>query len=45
MVTEIKFDEDGAVTTCIIESVMSKRIAPIQWQELKNQDQWIQGWK
>ena len=45
IVTEIEFDEEGAVTACIIESVMSKRVANIQWKELKNQDQWIQGWK
>lgn len=45
IVTEVEFDDDGAVTACMIESVMSKRIVPIHWQELKNQDQWIQGWK
>ena len=45
IVTEIEFDDEGAVTTCMIESVMSKRVANIQWKELKNQDQWIQGWK
>ena len=45
IVTEIEFDEEGVVTSCLIEAVMTKRISPIQWQELKNQDQWIQGWK
>ena len=45
IVTEIEFDDEGAVTTCMIESVMSKRVSNIQWKELKNQDQWIQGWK
>ena len=45
IVTEIEFDDEGAVTACMIELVRSKRIVPIQWQELKNQDQWIQGWK
>ena len=45
IVTEIEFDDESIVTTCMIESVMSKRIVPIHWQELKNQDQWIQGWK
>ena len=45
IVTEIEFDDEGAVTACMIESVMSKRITNIQWKELKNQDQWIQGWK
>ena len=45
IVTEIEFDDEGAVTACMIESVMSKSVANIQWKELKNQDQWIQGWK
>ena len=44
IVTEIEFDEKGSVTSCLIEAVMSKRTIPIQWQGLKNQDQWIQGW-
>ncbi|MBT6892144.1 MAG: TIGR02450 family Trp-rich protein, partial [Gammaproteobacteria bacterium] len=29
----------------LIEAIMSKRIFHIEWQELKNQDQWVQGWK
>ena len=45
IVTEIEFDDEGAVTACMIESIMSKRVSNIQWKELKNQDQWIQGWK
>ena len=45
IVTEIEFDDEGAVAACMIESVMSKRVTNIQWKELKNQDQWIQGWK
>lgn len=45
IVTEIEFDEEGVVISCVIEAVMSKRTFPIQWQNLKNQDQWIQGWK
>lgn len=45
IVTEMEFDDEGAVTSCVIEAVMSKRTFPIQWRDLKNQDQWIQGWK
>jgi len=45
VVTEVGFDDEGLVTACIFEAVMSKRAFPIQWQELKNRDHWIQGWK
>ncbi|MBT3625594.1 MAG: TIGR02450 family Trp-rich protein [Gammaproteobacteria bacterium] len=45
IVTQIEFDEEGDVTSCLIEAIMSKRIFHIEWQELKNQDQWVQGWK
>jgi tryptophan-rich hypothetical protein len=45
MVTEIEFDEDGAVLSCSIEALMSKRLIPIQWQELKDSKVWLQGWK
>ena len=45
IVTEVEFDEEGSVTSCLIEAVMSKRTVSLQWQDLKNQDHWIQGWK
>jgi tryptophan-rich hypothetical protein len=45
LVTELEFDERGEVVHCLIEAVMSKRSAPINWRELKNNDNWLQGWK
>ena len=45
LVTEIEFDEDGAVIHCLIEAVISHRAEAIDWQELKNRDNWLQGWK
>lgn len=45
MVTEIEFDEDGAVLSCNLEALMSKRLIPIRWQELKDSNIWQQGWK
>ena len=45
IITEIKFDDEGVVTSCLIEAVISNRTLPIHWQDLKNQGQWIQGWK
>lgn len=45
LISEMEFDEEGAVTLCKIEAVMSKNEYPIDWQELKNQAKWLQGWK
>lgn len=45
IVSEMEFDEQGAVLSCSIEAVMSKRLIAIQWQELKDPAQWLQGWK
>ncbi|MEM5499362.1 TIGR02450 family Trp-rich protein [Paraglaciecola mesophila] len=45
IVSEMEFDEEGAVLVCCIEAVMTKRVIFIDWQELKNTSQWHQGWK
>jgi tryptophan-rich hypothetical protein len=44
LVTEIAFDEEGLVTSCSIEAVMSKRTIPINWLDLKDENNWLQGW-
>ena len=45
MVTEIDFDAEGNVVHCLIEAVISNRSMPIDWEELKQQTNWLQGWK
>jgi len=45
LVTEIEFDEEGLVISCSIEAVMSKRVIPINWYDLKDEGLWLQGWK
>jgi tryptophan-rich hypothetical protein len=45
LVSDIEFDEDGSVTSCKLEAIISKKRYSIDWTELKNQDKWIQGWK
>jgi tryptophan-rich hypothetical protein len=45
LVTELEFDEEGDVVHCLIEAVISNRSVLIQWKELKNNDNWLQGWK
>jgi tryptophan-rich hypothetical protein len=45
LVTELEFDEEDEVFHCLIEAVFSKRSEPIKWKELKNNENWLQGWK
>ncbi|MFT5599132.1 MAG: tryptophan-rich hypothetical protein [Urechidicola sp.] len=45
LVSEIKFDEEGMVVSCCIEAVMSKRVTPINWHDLKDDSHWVHGWK
>ncbi len=45
MVSDVEFDEEDMVVTCSIEAVMSKRSITINWHELKNDSNWIHGWK
>lgn len=45
IITEMEFDEEGNVIRCLIEAVMSKRAQSIDWRSLKDQNQWLMGWK
>ena len=45
MIIDVEYDEDGLVVLCVIEAIMSKRVSNIQWQDLKDNSLWQQGWK
>ena len=45
IIIEVEYDDDGAVMSCLIEAIMSKRSIQIQWRDLKNPLKWVQGWK
>ena len=45
IISDIEFDEEGIVIDCFIEAVMSKRAMHINWQDLKDNSQWLHGWK
>ena len=45
MVSEIEFDEEAVVISCCIEAVMSKRIMPINWRDLTDDNNWVHGWR
>lgn len=44
IVSEVEIEEE-LVVSCSIEAVMSKRSIPINWNELKNDSNWIHGWR
>lgn len=45
LVSDIKFDDEGEVTLCLLEAVISRREESIDWTTLKNSEVWLQGWK
>ncbi len=45
VVTRVEFAGVNTVVSCAVESVLSKRATFIDWQELKDPDKWLQGWK
>jgi tryptophan-rich hypothetical protein len=45
LVSEVEYDEDGSVISCVIESVLSRKEYPIDWLDLKNEETWVQGWR
>ena len=45
MVTEVEFDDEGVVISCSIEAVMTKRLMLLNWEDLKDDQSWVHGWK
>lgn len=44
LVTEMAFNEEGEVIHCLLEAVLTNRSEPIDWTELKDENNWRQGW-
>jgi tryptophan-rich hypothetical protein len=45
VVTEVEFDDAGTIVHCAIEAVISKRTVSVEWRNLQDTSQWMQGWK
>ncbi|RKF18715.1 TIGR02450 family Trp-rich protein [Alginatibacterium sediminis] len=45
IISELELDEDDSVLSCCVEAVLTKRIAAIDWRDLKDSTSWIHGWK
>lgn len=44
LITDVEYDENGTVIHCELEAIMSNRCTAITWRDLKDSNQWIQGW-
>ena len=46
IVTKMTYSEDdGSVTGCWLEAVFTQRVETIDWQILKDSDNWLLGWQ
>ncbi|MFJ2489096.1 TIGR02450 family Trp-rich protein [Pseudomonas sp. NPDC087639] len=45
LVTELIRDEEGTVLEVELQAVLTQRSERFEWQILKNNSEWMQGWK
>lgn len=45
MIVDVEFDENNIVIHCEIQAIMSKQNSSINWRDLKDDKQWLQGWQ
>ena len=45
LVTELICDEEGTVLEVELQAVLTQRAERLDWQILKNNSEWQQGWK
>lgn len=45
MVTEMIKDDDENIIGCHLQAVINKNQYEIDWQDLKDNEKWLMGWK
>jgi len=45
IVSKLRLSDNRDVIGCDLEAVINKHIYQINWQELKNDECWLMGWK
>lgn len=45
LISDVEYDEDGAITHCEIEAIVTKRRKTIDWRSLADSDSWKMGWR
>ena len=37
--------DDGVLSACKIEAVLTRKVTELDWRELKDSSRWMMGWK
>lgn len=45
IVSDLEYDQDDFVIKCVIEAVLTNKKQEINWQDLKNSENWSHGWQ
>ena len=45
IITNVIRSDDGSVTACEIEAVLTRKVKKLDWRELKDSSRWVTGWK
>jgi tryptophan-rich hypothetical protein len=45
VVSKVIRDDDDTIIACELEAVINKKVYEMAWQQLKNSNRWIMGWK
>jgi len=45
IVTKLFHDENNAISHCRIEAIINHNNYQIEWQQLRNSEAWLMGWK
>ena len=45
VVTRVIRSDDGLVSACEIEAVLTRKVSNMDWQELKDSSRWLMGWR
>lgn len=45
IVTKVLQDDDGSVTACVLEALLTREATKMDWRKLKDSSQWVMGWK
>ena len=45
IVNRVEYDENGRVTACELQAVLTRRSELIDWRTLKDPERWQHGWQ
>ena len=45
VVTRVIRSDEGSITGCEIEAVLTRTVSELDWRELKDSSRWVMGWQ